>query len=265
MSHASNLTAPDVDIDVHTTLRLIQEQMQQQQVFMQQQQALLQQQQNRIQQLEAESIEQDGKLVYRNPRATLIKLRQDILKVYPAIGEPKFFDLELPKNHNVFNWNDYHYTEGMDYKPLPVLQHSEVTLTDAAKRHERDLVSIQVFLAQSTRFFDTFAFEVLEDGDDQSELGKKILGLLNTHGNDKEESLFTLESLAAKKAAADLARKTYKNKDNSGSGDKRKDQQFGKSGYKSDGGKSGGKPQNKSGSGQGRKQPDQGNEGEKSD
>jgi hypothetical protein len=323
MSHASNLTAPDVDIDVHTTLRLIQEQMQQQQIFMQQQQALLQQQQNRIQQLEAESIEQDGKLVYRNPRATLIKLRQDILKVYPAIGEPKFFDSELPKNHNVFNWNDYHYTEGMDYKPPPVLQHSEVTLTDAAKRHERDLVSIQGFLAQSTRFFDTFAFEVLEDGDDQSELGKKILGLLNTvristahdasrisrmrenlyldelgikHGNDKEESLFTLESLAAKKAAADLVRKTYKkfeppkdknkkpdnksSKDNSGSGDKRKDQQFGKSqhkdksgyksdngksGYKSDGGKSGGKPRNKSGSGQGRKQPDQGNEGEKSD
>ncbi|KAF9110404.1 hypothetical protein BGX30_007997 [Mortierella sp. GBA39] len=217
MSHAPNPTAPDVDMDVHTTLRLIQEQMHQQQVFMQQQQVLLQQQQNRIQQLEAESIEQDGRL-------TLIKLRQDLVDVYPVIGEPKFFDSELPKKHNVFNWNDYNYTdtEGMDYKLPPVLQHSGITLTDTAKRHERDLVSIQGFLAQSTRFFDTFAFEVLEDGDEQSDLGKKILGLFNTvristahdasrvsrmrenlyfdelgikHGNGKEESLFTLESL----------------------------------------------------------------------
>ncbi|KAF9084377.1 hypothetical protein BGX29_002588 [Mortierella sp. GBA35] len=316
MSHAPNATAPNVDIDIHTTLRLMQEQMQQQQ-------ALLQQQQARIQQLEAESIEQDGRLVYKNPRATLIKLRQELLDVYPAIGEPKFFDSELPKNHDVFNWNDYHYTEGMDYKPPPVLQHSEVSLTDTAKRHERDLVSIQGYLAQSTRFFDTFAFEIVEDGDEQSDLGRKVLGFLNTvristahdasrisrmrenlyldelgikHGNDKEESLFTLESLAAKKAAADLVRKTYKKyeppkdktkkpdnkagKDKSGSGVKPKDQQSGKSqskdksgyksdngksGYKSDGGKSGGKPRNKSGGGQGRKQSDQGNDGEKSD
>ena len=95
MSHASNSTAPNVDIDIHTTLRLMQEQMQQQQ-------HLLQQQQARIQQLEAESIEPNG-LAYKNPRATVIKLRQKLLDVYPAIGEPKFFDAELPKNHDVFN------------------------------------------------------------------------------------------------------------------------------------------------------------------
>jgi hypothetical protein len=53
MSHAPNSTAPNVDIDIQTTLRLMQEQMQQQQ-------APLQQQQARVQQLEAESIEQDG-------------------------------------------------------------------------------------------------------------------------------------------------------------------------------------------------------------
>ena len=116
------------------------------------------------------------------------------------------------------------------------------------------------------------------------------------HGNDKEESLFTLESLTVKKTAADLVRKTYKkyeppkdktkkpdnkpDKDKSGSGDKPKQQHSdksqskdksgyksdgGKSGYKSDEGKSGGKPWNKSGGEQGKKQSEQGNEGGKSD
>lgn len=316
MSHAPNHTAPDVDIDIHETLRIMQEQMQRQQ-------SLLQQQQDRIQQLEASTIEQDGKVVYKQPRATTLKLYQELLDVYPAIGEPKFFDSELPKNHDAFNWNDFHYTEGMDYKPPPVLQHSEVSLTDTAKRHERDLVSIQGYLAHSTRFYDTYAHEIVRAGDFDSALGRQTLSFLNTvrisashdasrisrmrenlyldelgikHGNDKEESLFTLESLAAKKAAADLVRKTYKkyeppkdktkkpdnkpNKDKSGSGDKPKDKQSGKSqfkdksgyksdsgksGYKSDGGKSGNKPWNKSGGGHGKKQSDQGNDGEKSD
>ncbi|KAF9120399.1 hypothetical protein BGX30_003199 [Mortierella sp. GBA39] len=264
MSHAPNPTAPDVDIDIHTTLRLMQEQMQQQQAFMQQQQVLLQQQQSRIQQLETSSGEQDGKVVYK-PRATTLQLYQELLDVYPAIAEPKFFDSELPKDHDVFYWNDFHYTEGMDYMPPPVLQHSEVSLTDTAKRHERDLATIQGYLAHTTR-------------------------------NDKEESLFTLESLAAKKAATDLVRKTCKKyeppndktkkpdnkstKDKSGTGDKPKGQQSGKSqhkdksgyksdsgksGYKSDGSKSDGKPRYKSGGGQGWKQPGQGKDGEKSD
>ncbi|KAG9061074.1 hypothetical protein KI688_002271 [Linnemannia hyalina] len=315
MSHAPNPTAPDVDIDIYTTLRLMQEQMQQQQLLLQQQQA-------RIQQLEAESVEQDGKVVCK-PRATTLKLYEELLNIYPAIGEPKFFDSELPKNHDVFDWNDYHYTEGMDYKPPPVLQHSEVSLTDAAKRHERDLATIQGYLAHTTRFYDTLAHEIIKNKESDSAHGKRTLGFLNTvrisashdasrisrmrenlyldelgikHGNDKEESLFTLESLAAKKAAADLVRKTYKKyeppkdktkkpdnksiKDKSATDDTPKDQQSGKSqpkdksgyrsdngksGYKSDGGKYGSKPRYKSGGSQGRKQPDQGNDGEESD
>ncbi|KAF8925875.1 hypothetical protein BGZ47_002997, partial [Haplosporangium gracile] len=290
-------TAPDVDIDIYTTLQLMQEQMQQQV-------RLLQQQQDRIQQLESSTIEQDGKVVYKQPRATTLKLYQELIDVYPAIGEPKFFDSE---HHEVFNWNDFHYTKGMDYKPPPVLQHSEVSLTDTGKRHERDLVSIQGYLAHATRFYDAFAHEIVNRGDSDSGLGQRALGFLNTvcistahdasrisrmrknlyldelgikHGNDREESLFTLESLAAKKTAADLVRKTYKNKDKSGSDDKPKDHQSGKSqpkdksgynsdndksGYKSDGGKSGGKLWNKSGSGQDRKQLDQGNDSEKLD
>ncbi|KAG0273297.1 hypothetical protein BGZ95_010879, partial [Linnemannia exigua] len=91
----------------------MQEQMQQQQAFMQQQQHLLQQQQTRIQQLEASNSEQDGKVVYKNPRATTLKLYPELLEAYPAIGETKFFNSELPKDHEVFNWNDFHYTDGM--------------------------------------------------------------------------------------------------------------------------------------------------------
>ncbi|KAF8928018.1 hypothetical protein BGZ47_001853 [Haplosporangium gracile] len=67
-----------------------------------------------IQRLEADSIEQDGRIIYK-----------ELLDNYPAIGEPKFFDSELLKDHDVFNWNDYHYIDGMDYKPPPVLQNSE--------------------------------------------------------------------------------------------------------------------------------------------
>jgi len=186
MSHAPNSTALDVTIDIHATLRLMQERMQQQQeqmqeqrAFMQQQQDLLQQQQSRIQQLEAESIEQDGKVVYKNPRATTLKLYQELLDVYPAIGEPSFFDSELPKDHEAFNWNDFHYTEGMDYKPPPVLQHSEVSLTDTAKRHERDLVTIQGYLAHTTRFYDTYAHEIVKREESDSTIGKQTLSFLN--------------------------------------------------------------------------------------
>ncbi|KAF9983065.1 hypothetical protein BGZ79_005834, partial [Entomortierella chlamydospora] len=239
----------------------MQEQMQQQQTLMQQQQSLLLQQQNRIQQLETSTSEQDGKVVYKNPRATTLKLYEELLEEYPAIGEPKFFDSELPKNHDVFNWNDFHYTEGMDYKPPPVLQHSEVSLPGPAKRHENDLATIQGYLAHTTRST-TLAptrSSTLENPTRQSASVCSVSSTLISrmrenlyldelgikHGNDKEESLFTLDSLAARKAAADLVRKTYKkyeppkdktkkydnksSKDKSGTGDKPKDQQSGKS------------------------------------
>ncbi|OAQ26179.1 hypothetical protein K457DRAFT_22579 [Linnemannia elongata AG-77] len=100
------ILAPDVDIDIHATLRLMKEQMQQQQAFMQHHQRLLQRQQDRIQQLETSSGEQDGNVVCK-PRATTLKFYDELLEVYTAIGEPKFFDSEFPKSHEVFDWNDY--------------------------------------------------------------------------------------------------------------------------------------------------------------
>ncbi|KAF8923875.1 hypothetical protein BGZ52_009042, partial [Haplosporangium bisporale] len=48
----------------------------------------------------------------------------DLLEAFPTIGQSKFFDSELPKDHNEFDWSDFHYTDGMQYKAPPVLQHS---------------------------------------------------------------------------------------------------------------------------------------------
>jgi len=300
MSHATNSTPPDDNIDIHAVIR--------------QMQNCIQQQQDRIQQLEAATSEQDGRVVFKTSRATTLKLYDELLEVYPAISEPNFYDAELPKDHEVFDWNDFHYTDGMEYKAPPVLEHTEVSLSGPAKRHEAELAAIQGYMANSTRFYDTCAHEIVNSGEASSKIGKRMLSFLNTirisaandaskisrlrenlyydalgikHGNNKERSLLTLESLAATKAAADMVRKTYKKpeppkdktkkpdnkygKDKSRTGDKPKDQQSGKSqsngksGYKSDGGKSGGKHWNKSSGGSGKKQPDQGNDGEKSE
>lgn len=179
MSQTALSETPDVDIDIHTTVHPMQEQMQQLQALMQQQQHILQQQQARIQQLEASIGEQDGEAVNKNAKVTTTKISQELLDVYPAIGETNFFNSELPKNHKVFNWSNYHYTEGMVYKPPPVLQHSEVTLTGAVKRHERDLITIQQYLAHSTRLLDTFAHEIVKSGEANSTFGKRTLKFLN--------------------------------------------------------------------------------------
>ncbi|KAG0344331.1 hypothetical protein BG004_004560 [Podila humilis] len=196
------------------------------------QQKRLQIQQNH--ELEASHSEQDGQVAYTKPRATTLQLYPALLEAYPAIGETKFYNSELPKDHDIFNWDDFHYTAGMVYKPPPVLQHSEVSLTGAAKKHELDLATIQGYLADRTRFYDTFAHELLNS----EELDREhTFSFLNTvrislshdasrisrmreniyldelgikHGDDKDDPLFTLDELASRKANADLIRKTYK-------------------------------------------------------
>ncbi|KAF9014682.1 hypothetical protein BGZ52_006443 [Haplosporangium bisporale] len=147
-------------------------------------------------------------------------------------------------------------------------------------------------------FLNTICISAANDASKISRLQENIyyeaLGI--KHGNNKERSLLTLESLAATKAAADMVQKTYKKpkppkdktkkpdnkygKDKSRTGDKPKDQQSSKSqyngksgykaegsksGYKSDSSRSGGKHWNKSSRGSSKKQPDQGNNGERSD
>lgn len=266
MSHATNSTTPDVNIDIHATLRLMQEQIQLQQDVLQQQQA-------KIQRLEASNSEQDGKVVFKNQRATTLKLYDELLQKYPAIGQDKFFNSKLPKDHDAFNWDDFHYTEGMQYKPSAVVAHPKrIPLSDQAKRHEADLQTIQGYLAHNTRFYDTFAHEIISSGQANSEIGRRTLAFLNTlrisaahdasrisdmrkdvyghalgiklRKDDEEEPLLTQEDLAAARTEEDLYRKNYKKyeppkdkskkpgksgKDKTGPGDKPKDQQSGKS------------------------------------
>ncbi|KAG0253503.1 hypothetical protein BGZ95_006301, partial [Linnemannia exigua] len=162
MSHAHNTSLPDDNnIDIHALIRQMQTQ--------------LLQQQDRIHQLEAATIEQDGKVVLKASRTTTLKLYDELLEGYPAISEPNFFDAELPEDHDAFDWNDFHYTDGMEYKAPPVLEHAEIPLSGPAKRHEADLATVQGYMANTTRFFDTFAHEIIDSGEAGSDLGKRTL------------------------------------------------------------------------------------------
>ncbi|KAF9382810.1 hypothetical protein CPC16_009193 [Podila verticillata] len=239
MSNAHHSPLPDDNIEIHSLLRQMQLQ--------------LKQQQNHIHQLEAATIKQDGKVVFKTSWVTTLKLYDKLLEEYPAISEPNFFDAELPKDHEAFDWNDFHYTDG------------------SAKCHEADLVTVQGYMANTTWFYGTFAHEIIDPGEADSDFSKRTLGFLNTvhisaandtsrisrlwiniyydtlgikDGNNKERSLPTLEALAATKAAAELVRKTYRKseppkdrtkkpdnkfwKDKSGTDDKPKQQQTGK-------------------------------------
>ncbi|KAF9119469.1 hypothetical protein BGW39_000281 [Mortierella sp. 14UC] len=68
VTHPSN-----VNNDIQATLLAIQQQLEQQQKLVQQQQA-------RIQQLETANLEQDGKVVYKNPRRTTLKLYPELVE-----------------------------------------------------------------------------------------------------------------------------------------------------------------------------------------
>ncbi|KAG0014466.1 hypothetical protein BGZ81_000434 [Podila clonocystis] len=187
----------------------------------------------RLQQLEGN----DMYVTSKSPATTLTPY-PELLEVYPAIATPNIYRAKLPKNHDAFDWNDFHYTKDIDYKAPAVLEHSaEVTLAPLAKKHDTDLSTIQGSMATSTRFFDTFAHELVLHGDAESELGQQMLNFLNTvciaithdiseisemreniyydalgikHGNRKEKYLLALDELAATRTAAEQVKKTYK-------------------------------------------------------
>lgn len=153
------------------------------------------------------------------------------------INEPNFFKAKLPKDHDAFNWNNFHYTEGMEYRAPSVLEHPEVSLVPAAKLHDADLSAVQGYITMSTWFFDTFTHELINSGEAETDLSIHTLGFLNTihilaandaanisgmweklyydalsikQGHNKEKSLLSLEELAATKAAAEMVQSTYK-------------------------------------------------------
>ncbi|KAG0277704.1 hypothetical protein BGZ96_002754 [Linnemannia gamsii] len=169
-------------------------------------------------------------------QATTLRPDQDLVCLYPAILEQNFYTAELADDHQIFSLSDYHYTEGMVYKAPPVLDHAEVTLSQAAKKHDADLASVQTRMAHHTRFYDTFASDILERKWETSEPGKAMLQFLNTmriaaandaakisqlrsklyynalgikHEPAKEGSILKVEDVAARKAASDLIRTVY--------------------------------------------------------
>lgn len=228
---------------------------------------------------ELEGAKHDQHVISKSPATTLVPY-PELLEAYPAIGITNLYQAKLPKDHEVFEWNDFHYTKDVDYKAPPVVEHSaEVVLSAPAKKHDNDLSSIQSTMAGSTRFLDTFAHEIVSSGDAESNLGQRTLNFLNTirlviandiseistmrekvyydalnikHGNKKDNSLLTLEELATIKTAAEQVRKVYKKyepkkekpkKDkpnNAGAGDKPKTQQQNKPQHKDKGYKSDG-------------------------
>ncbi|KAF9537195.1 hypothetical protein EC957_008675 [Mortierella hygrophila] len=113
-------------------------------------------------------------------QATTLRPNEDLVRLYPAILEQNFYTAELADDHQFFSLSDYHYTEGMVYKAPPVLDHAEVTLSPAAKKHDADLAIIQTRMAHHTRFYDTFASDILERKWETSESGKAMLQFLNT-------------------------------------------------------------------------------------
>ncbi|KAF9969905.1 hypothetical protein BGZ73_007550 [Actinomortierella ambigua] len=143
----------------------------------------LQLQQAEIQQLKADRDGDlkiiPGRVDFKQPRATTLRLYDELLEVYPAIGEPNFFDAELPKDHQIFDWNDFHYTQGMEYEAPSILQQSEFSLPRSAEQHDHDLATIQGYIANTTRMYDSLAHEIIDMGEADSELGKRVLDYLN--------------------------------------------------------------------------------------
>ncbi|KAF8932912.1 hypothetical protein BGZ58_006732 [Dissophora ornata] len=134
----------------------------------------------RIQQLEAATGQNDGKAV-KNIRTTTFNPYPELLKWYPAIGEPTFYTAKLAKDHKFFDMNDYHFTSTMVYKAPAVLNHNKDDyISPAAKLHDADLASIQTQMAHHTRFYDTLAHEIIKERQVDTEFGRHILQFLNT-------------------------------------------------------------------------------------
>ncbi|KAF9087317.1 hypothetical protein BGX27_002957 [Mortierella sp. AM989] len=192
--------------------------------------------QARLQQLEAAVGNPDGKVV-EAPKTTTLKLYPKLLEKYPAIGEPDFYTAVLAKDHDFCDISDYHVTGGMAYKAPSVLGHAEVSIGTDAKLHDADLATVQSRIAHNTRFFDTFAHEIIESDQCETEFGQRTLRFLNTLrltvGNDagiishmrsklyysalgikhepaKERPILKVVQVAASKTASDLIRTVCK-------------------------------------------------------
>lgn len=230
MSHDTNnnhsVNNSDNNGDNQAILQCLQEMRQQQQQLM-----------DRLERMEQASVVQDGKVVYKHNRATTLKLYDQLINAYPAVVDQDYFTKELPKDHDLFNWDDFHFTEGMEYEPPSVLEHAEVKLPETLRKVETFVVSIQRELAKSTRIWDSAAHEICSKNQDQTPFGCNMLACLNTtriisadiaakisrfreglyldqldikHGTSKDRYIVSVGELASRKAATEMLRKTYK-------------------------------------------------------
>lgn len=128
----------------------------------------------------ANSVLQHGKVVFKNNRATILKLYDELVEEYPAVYSPDFYVKELEKDHELFDWEDFHQTEYMEYEPPAVLEHGEVRLPDHSRKAELMAIGAQKDIAKFTRMWDTHAHETIQSGDNRTPYGRKTLALLNT-------------------------------------------------------------------------------------
>jgi len=177
-----------------------------------------------------------GKVVYKNDRPTSLLQYPALQEQYPAITQTNFFNTVLPKGHDHFDWSDFHFTEGMEYKPPPVMEHQVIVLPDAPRKHELDLAKVQERIANATQMYDTFADEIVDSNDVGTDLGQRTLAFLNTlrilASNDaskisamhkdiylhqmqlsttapQQNAILTLDEVATRRATAELVAKTY--------------------------------------------------------
>ncbi|KAG0343001.1 hypothetical protein BG005_002571, partial [Podila minutissima] len=120
------------------------------------------------------------KVVYKSERATTLLQYLALQEQYPVVTQTNFFNTVLPAGHGHFDWSDFHYTDGMVYKPPPVMEHQVLVLPESARKHELDLVKAQGFIANATQMYDTFADDIIDLDDVVMELGQKTLAFLNT-------------------------------------------------------------------------------------
>jgi hypothetical protein len=196
--------------------------------------------QERIHQLETaatDAVTRPNKVVARNGKDILL-LYPELVENYPAITQQKFYDTVLKPEEHPIIWEDFYHTEGMAYTPPPSLQHtSDLKLPDLSKKHESDLIKIQGYMASSTRLLDTFADEIVDSDDLDTDLGKRVVQFLNSFriivSNDasriskmrrkiyddplglkeevhREDALLPTATIADRKAQQEIVNKTFR-------------------------------------------------------
>ncbi|GJJ71757.1 hypothetical protein EMPS_04114 [Entomortierella parvispora] len=168
MSDATTQSSPDIATLAAAVLSLTQK---------------LSDQDRLLKELQDQATESDirpGQVVYKSDRATTLLQYPELQNQYPAITQKHFFNTVLPAGHNLFDWNDYHYTD------------------DELAKH---VIS----------FVNTARILVSNDASKISLMRKDIYlrHLELPTSEPQENAILTLEDLAKRRTTVDLVSKTY--------------------------------------------------------